>query len=62
MKVRVEACWNGHKHYFRLTIPPKSSREFVVAEQWGRKEATEALDLLEYVYKIPRKSVRFDVR
>jgi hypothetical protein len=63
MKVKVEACWSGgDNHYFRLTMPD-GSRESVTPDEpmiWSRKTATEALNVLESVYHVERRKVRFD--
>jgi hypothetical protein len=61
MKIKVEAC-SGSDHYYRLNIPHNGRvcREFVKGETWGRREATEALDMLEALYHLNRRSVRFD--
>jgi hypothetical protein len=40
----------------------KGEREFIRGEEWTRKLASEALDLYQYVYKIPRRKVRFEVK
>jgi hypothetical protein len=67
MKVKVESCWNGgDRHYFRLTFPCQNTtvRESVACVKgtdWDREYATIALNLLEHVYGITRRSVRFDV-
>lgn len=57
MKVTVERCSDG---YYRLTIPGVG-RESVKDKDgcWTRRTASEALDLLEAVYRIPRRNVRF---
>lgn len=62
MQVRVERCWcGGEKFTFRLTMPD-GSREFVPGETWTRATAAEALNLLEHVYHVPRRTVRFTHR
>jgi hypothetical protein len=62
MRIRVESCWNGGKSlYFRLTLPD-GSRETVGGERWTRSVASEALDLLEALYHLKRRSIRLDVR
>lgn len=59
MVVRVERCWGGgDKYYFRLTMP-NGSRECISGEKWTRAVASEALDLLEGVYHLPRRNIRF---
>lgn len=57
MNVIVERCSDG---FFRLTIPGVG-REFVKDEDggWTRRTARRALDLLENVYHIARRRVRF---
>ena len=60
MKVKVEACWDGKARYYRLTMPG-GARERINREVWDRKAASEALNLLENVYHLPRRSVRFNV-
>lgn len=58
MQIKVEACWNGHSHYYRLTMPG-GGREIVHGYVWTRGVATYALDLLERVYGFTRRNVRF---
>ena len=62
MKVFVEAhgapdgkCW------FRLVFPRGSSwdHEGIPGYLWTRAMARQALDLLEVVYHLPRRKVRF---
>lgn len=62
MRVKVEATWNGLRdgEGFRLTFPC-GGRESVQGRQWGRRTATEALDIAEHVYHLNRRLVRFDV-
>ena len=58
-KVRVERCWSGgERHYLRLTLP-QGQREFLSYGKWSRRAASEALDVCEYCYNMPRGSVRF---
>lgn len=61
MRVEVESCWNGKSSYYQITFPylSKKVRERINKENWNRKAATEALDLLEKVYGLNRKNVRF---
>lgn len=62
MIVNVEACWPGHgvtSFRLRWTYRGIPACERVSGERWTRKVATEALDLLEQVYKLPRRSIRF---
>ena len=64
MKVYVEHCWGGNnKFYFRLTFQHegRSVREHVGFHDgnWDRATAIEAKDLLERVYKLNRKNIRF---
>ena len=66
MKIRVDACWGGGDHYyFRLAIPGElvlgGGREVVYGDTWDRKTASKALDLLEHVYGVDRRRVRFVV-
>jgi len=61
MTVKVEACWGGGDNfYFRLTLP-NGTREFVSGDTWNRSKASAARDLLENVYHIPRRNVRFAI-
>ena len=59
MQVKVEHC-NGR--YYRLEWKTYNNQicwENVRSEKWGRKTSSEALDILEKLYHIPRKSIRF---
>lgn len=66
MKVKVEGCWSGgEKFSFRLTFKDRWGRwhrEGVSGQDWTRKIASEALDILESLYNIPRRTVRFSHR
>jgi len=57
--VKVETV-SGSKVRQMLTMPD-GSREFIQSEDWTRKAAKEALELLEQVYGFKRSSVRFQV-
>jgi hypothetical protein len=57
MKIKTEAC-NGDKPYFRINIPGVG-REYVMGEYWTRAVAKQALDLLERVYHLKRRNIRF---
>jgi len=62
MTVNVELECSGHGRYrFRLTLPT-GEREFIGGDTWTRKSASAALDLLERLYHINRRSIRFEVR
>ena len=62
MKIKVESCWSGcDRFYFRLTLP-HGGRERIEGETWTRETARRALDLLESVYHLPRRNIRFDVK
>jgi hypothetical protein len=41
-----------------LTLPDRR-REFLAGEHWDRAAVKEALDLLESVYRLNRKNIRF---
>ena len=60
MKVQVKPEF-GDEIYQRISfaINGQNLYEVVQAEDWTRAAATDALDVLEYVYKVNRKSVRF---
>lgn len=63
MKIKVERCWNGHSHSFRISTP--GGRESIPCDDgdsWNRHYARKALDLLENVYGYNRSQIRFDVR
>ena len=62
MKVNVERCWSGggDRFTFRLTLPD-GSREIVSGQEWNRRTASEALDVLESVYHLKRTAIRFVV-
>lgn len=61
MKVKIEHCWGGG-HTFRITLPDGSRESIRDPGGWDRKTASKVLDLLEHVYKLKRRSIRFDVR
>lgn len=57
MKIRVQFCWNGTRYMFRLLT---CGGLLVRGDEWTRKTATEALDLLAVeLPNVPRKSIRF---
>lgn len=63
LRVTVTACWNGHHNYFLVGYISRGNG-FISAcrirsDHWGRKEATEALDVLEGVYGLERRKIRF---
>ena len=59
VSVKVAQCWNGgNKYSFRLTMPD-GSRESIGGQDWTRKVARTALDLLQNVYGYERRKVRF---
>ena len=59
MRIQIERCWSGGDRFtFRLTLPD-GAREYVRGEVWNQETATEALNLLERVYGLARRSVRF---
>lgn len=62
MKVIVTPCCNGYRWYFRLLWTDSRGDHWqnIAGEEWTRKVASEALDVLEHVYGLDRKSVRFD--
>jgi hypothetical protein len=63
MIIRVENCVHGSRWNFRLTMP-NGNRECIPHEEgenWNRKFASEALDLLESVYGCVRSNIRFNV-
>ncbi len=62
MTFKVERCLDGgKKHTHRLTMPD-GRREVFQVETWDRSASKAALDLLEYVYLVKRRNIRFDVR
>ena len=61
MKINVEQCWNGGDSFsFRLTF--NGRLEKVIAERWNRTVATQTKNLLERVYGLNRKNIRFEHR
>lgn len=64
MKVRVEGCYSGGKFYFRVTVPEglrcAGQRLRVAGMEWGRKQASEALDELCRLGAV-RRNIRFEV-
>lgn len=67
MKVKVESCWHGgERHTFRLTFmcqnrPTREEIACVEGTYWDREYATIALNILEHVYGLTRRNVRFVV-
>lgn len=63
MKVAVRHEFTNSMRFrltFRFRLPCTNlCVEYVRSEQWDKKTATEALDLLQYVYGINRRNVRF---
>lgn len=60
MNVEVERCWGGNNRcYFRLTLPDGSRETVTGGSWWTRATATEALNLLEVLYGVQRRGVRF---
>jgi hypothetical protein len=68
MKIKVESCWAGNSNYnFRLSWVDggKAFRESITCvdgEDWDRSYAIQALNLLENVYGLERKRIRFEHR
>lgn len=60
MTIRVQTCWNGRNILFRIKLPA-GGHESIAADQWDRKTASKALDLLQNVYGLKRQNVRFYV-
>ena len=60
IRVKVEGCWGGKERYFLLTWG-NGHWQHLHAEKWNRRTASEALNILEHVYHLDRRSVRFDV-
>lgn len=66
MKVIVERCirgkddgnWN-YRLTFRCHRGDSIHRESIIAPDWTRRQSSEALDILEYLYGVDRKAVRF---
>ena len=58
MNIRIEATWTGHKMGFTVYIP-NGGQYFVNGEDWGRKQATEALDIMEKLHGLTRRNIRF---
>jgi hypothetical protein len=61
MNIKVGQDFSGSLR-FRLTFNlPVIGHccEYVRGEQWDKKVASEALDMLQHVYGISRKNVRF---
>lgn len=61
MKVKVRPEFSGSRR-FRLEFFHDGTvfHEYVRAEEWTREAATDALDLLQYVYKLKRSNIRFE--
>lgn len=65
MRLKAERCWHGgDTHSFRISGLPRGERITLYVdedEQWSRKVAGRALNLIQAIYRIPRASVRFNV-
>lgn len=60
VKVSPENCGHYIRHRYSWTGRDGIKyHEYVKAEDWGRKQASEALSTLENVYGVPRRTVRF---
>jgi len=62
MKVLVERCWSSSGGFwFHLRIPYHGgvNRDSIPGSSWNRATARQALNLLENVYGLPRRKVRF---
>jgi len=62
MKVFVEGCCGANSRlYHRLVFPWRGRmiRESVNGYHWNRSAAKQALDILDHVYDLPRRGVRF---
>ena len=62
MKVQVAPCFGGSlRHRLEFMHGGQLCVETVRTEVWDRKAATEALDILQYVYGVNRRNVRFEI-
>ncbi len=60
MNVKVRPEFGGsQRHRISFRLNGQNYYEFVRAEDWTRAAATDALDVLQYAYKVNRKTVRF---
>ena len=61
MKVEVLKEFTGSMRFRLVFKLPRIGHcvEYVRGESWNRLTASDALDLLQYVYGISRKNVRF---
>ena len=63
MKIRIEHCF-GSGFYWRMNCP-NGMREIIADKdgrgKWTRAMASMALDILENLYGLKRKSVRFEI-
>ena len=62
MKVFVEGCCGANfRFHHRLVFPWRGRwvRDSVDGYHWNRSTAGQALDLLDHVYDLPRRGVRF---
>jgi hypothetical protein len=65
MIIKVETVYKGAQNAYRLSIPMcerEPAIEFVRGDRWGRAQSKDALDLLEHVYGISRKKIKFQHR
>jgi len=57
MRIRVQFCWNGTRHVYRLLT---CGGLLIRADEWNRATATQALDLLAVeLPNVRRESIRF---
>ena len=64
MKIYIEHCYGGG-FYWRLNCPGGMQERIADHDgrgQWTRAMACAALDILENLYGLNRKSVRFEIR
>ena len=61
MVVKVEQCSSGQHLYFRMTWGD-GHWQHLKRDTWNRKTASEALDLLETVYGLSRRNIKFEHR
>jgi hypothetical protein len=65
MKVFVEACWGSSSGFWQRLVFRQYGRvirDSVPGYLWTRAVASQALNLLESVYHLPRRKVRFKHR
>lgn len=61
MTIKVDHVWNGRSHLFRITLPNGQRETILDPGGWDKQTASTALNLLEDIYGLVRRNIRFVV-